>query len=340
MKTTLAVIAAAGAALALSGCFGVSMLSAQSTKVDNKTFTVSPGGRLVMDVDRGSIDISTADTNEVTIEITRTARARDSRDAQRLFDDHHLSMEQSGNTVTIRSDLQRGGRRIWGGDSWRLNVEYRITVPKQFSADVKTSGGSVTVADLEGEVLAKSSGGGLHFGHIKGPVMGRTSGGGIDLTGTEGNADLKTSGGGIRIGDVTGDVEAETSGGSISITRARGTVHAETSGGGIKVEEVEGAIDASTSGGSISARISGQPASDCRLSTSGGSVTVYLGGSVKVSVDAKTSGGGVSSELPITVQGKIGSSSLQGDLNGGGPALVLRSSGGGIHIKALERAVP
>jgi len=335
---TLAMVALTGAALGQSGCIGGSILSAQTTKVDNKTFTVTPGGRLVMDVDRGSIEVTTGAGDKVDIEVTRTARSGSERDAERLFDDHHISMEQQGNTVTIQAELQRGGRRIWGSDSWRLNVEYHITVPKQFSVDLKTSGGGITVADLEGEVLAKSSGGGLHFGHIKGPVTGRTSGGGIDLDGGEGNASVKTSGGGIRIGDVNGEVDAETSGGSITIARARGRVTAHSSGGGIKVEEVDGTIDASTSGGSVTARITGQPKGNCRLETSGGSVTVYLGPSLKVSIDAKTSGGGVSTDLPLTVQGKLGSSSLQGDLNGGGPLLTLRTSGGGIHLKALSAA--
>jgi len=43
----------------------------------------------------------------------------------------------------------------------------------------------------------------------------------------------------------------------------------------------------------------------------------------------------VNSDLPISVMGKISEDSLSGKLNGGGPKLVLRSSGGGIHVRKL-----
>jgi hypothetical protein len=51
-----------------------------------------------------------------------------------------------------------------------------------------------------------------------------------------------------------------------------------------------------------------------------------------VSIDATASGGSVNSEVPVTVQGKIERGSLRGDMNGGGPTLRLRSSGGGVRI--------
>ena len=50
-------------------------------------------------------------------------------------------------------------------------------------------------------------------------------------------------------------------------------------------------------------------------------------------LDAHASGGGVSSDVPITVQGKQDEDSLVGKINGGGPKLVLRSSGGGVRVK-------
>ena len=68
------------------------------------------------------------------------------------------------------------------------------------------------------------------------------------------------------------------------------------------------------------------------MTTSGGGIDVYLVKDVKVSVDASTSGGHVSTDFPITVQGKLQSSKLKGEINGGGPQLYLRTSGGSIDI--------
>jgi hypothetical protein len=53
-------------------------------------------------------------------------------------------------------------------------------------------------------------------------------------------------------------------------------------------------------------------------------------------LDASTSGGDVDAEgLTLTIEkGGVGKSKLIGDVNGGGPRLKLRSSGGDIKVRA------
>lgn len=147
------------------------------------------------------------------------------------------------------------------------------------------------------------------------------------------NVDLNTGGGSIQIEDLIGDVEARTSGGSIRLGKIIGDVDIRTSGGSIKVEEVTGNIHGHTSGGSIRATIAKQPTEDCRLTTSGGSITAYLASDIKIDLKASTSGGRVRSELPVT--GSLDKRSIKGEINGGGPELFLRTSGGSVNIKNI-----
>lgn len=147
------------------------------------------------------------------------------------------------------------------------------------------------------------------------------------------NVDLDTGGGSIDLADLNGKVDLHTSGGSIKLGRIKGDVDAKTSGGSIRVEEVAGNIDAHTSGGSIRAMISKQPTADCKLSTSGGSVTAYLLPSIKVDLSASTSGGRVRSDFDV--DGSVSKRSIKGEINGGGPDLVLRTSGGSVSIKEI-----
>jgi len=56
---------------------------------------------------------------------------------------------------------------------------------------------------------------------------------------------------------------------------------------------------------------------------------------VKLNLDAKTSGGRVHTDFPVTVRGEISRRMLKAELNGGGPELYLRTSGGSIHIREL-----
>ena len=74
---------------------------------------------------------------------------------------------------------------------------------------------------------------------------------------------------------------------------------------------------------------------DCRLGTSGGKVTAVVEKSVAFDLDASTSGGDVSATgMTITIdKGGVGRSRLAGKVNGGGPLLKLRTSGGNIRIE-------
>jgi DUF4097 and DUF4098 domain-containing protein YvlB len=281
-----------------------------------KSFTVDSGGTLDINTERGSIEVRGASGNTVEIEVIRKVRTSDAKKAEKILGNFKIDFRQRGKDVFVVGERTRRESlldKIFN----RLNIKFIVRVPEIYNVKLKTSGGSISVEEIEGDVNIKTSGGSLTLMDIKGPVWG------------------KTSGGSIKIGEVDGQVDINTSGGSIKIERARGTVDAHTSGGSITVNEVMGTINANTSGGSIKAHISQQPDSDCRLTTSGGSVTVYLANDIAVNVDAGTSGGSVHTEFPVTIKGKINKRHLKAKINGGGPLLYLHTSGGSIYIKEM-----
>jgi hypothetical protein len=291
-----------------------------------RVFNVRDGGTLYLDTDVGNVHVVPGGGG-VVVSIKRHARS------QKELDRVHLTMEQQGNDVHVGAQYEQMSRWFsWGND---LDMTFDVTVPARYNVELKTAGGNVTVGDLHGFVHARTSGGSVKLARIDGPVDAHTSGGNVRLDGASGNATLRTSGGSVTTGDVGGNLEIRSSGGSLEAHRVGGTVVAHTSGGGITIGEAHGAINAESSGGSIRATIAAQPRGDSRLSTSGGGITVALAPNIAVDVDAHTSGGGVHSDIPITVVGHISDDSLNGKLNGGGPHLVLRSSGGGIHIRKL-----
>lgn len=312
-------------AAAVLGLLTVSAHAAVDSPV-RRNFNVAPGGTLYLDTDVGNVHIVPG-AGGVVVSVTRRARS------QKELDRVHLKMEQQGNDVHVRNEVEQMSRWFsWGND---LDMTFDVTVPARYNVELKTSGGDVKVGDLHGFVHANTSGGGVRLAHIDGPVDAHTSGGDVHLDGASGNAKLHTSGGSVVTGDVGGNLEIRSSGGSLEARRVGGTVFARTSGGSITFGDVRGAIDAETSGGSIRASISAQPHGDSRMSTSGGGITVSLAPNIAVDLDAHTSGGGVTSDLPITVIGHVSEDTLNGKVNGGGPKLVLHSSGGGIHVRKL-----
>jgi len=147
------------------------------------------------------------------------------------------------------------------------------------------------------------------------------------------NVNIDTSGGSINIEDLTGKINAHTSGGSITLEEITGAVDIETSGGSITLNDILGAINAHTSGGSIKVKLPNGPISDSDIRTSGGTITAYLAKDIALDIIAKTNGGRVSSEF--NVNGISSKQSIKGSINGGGAKMILKTSGGNVHIKKI-----
>jgi DUF4097 and DUF4098 domain-containing protein YvlB len=300
-----------------------------------KSFEVAPGGQLVVEVDRGSIEVKTGDASAVNIEVTRKAGGSQSK-AEKTLKDHVVTTQQSGEKVELRAKYEGEKLTGWfGGRSPGLQVTFLVTIPRKFDVDLKTAGGHIKVTDLTGKLKAHTSGGNLTFKQIEGPVSGHTSGGHINLAGCKGNVDLKTSGGNLTLSDIEGDVTASTSGGHISAEKLSGKSVVKTSGGNIGFAGNRGSIEAKTSGGHVTAELIEQPASNCLFDTSGGNITIAMAERLAVDVDASTSGGRVSTDLPVVsvVQGEQKKNELRGKINGGGPLVKAHTSGGNVRIE-------
>jgi hypothetical protein len=243
-------------------------------------------------------------------------RASSEAEADELLKKLTLSIEQTADGVAAYTKYEKKLEGLhWG--SWPpVHVDFIVTVPVNYNVELKTSGGDITVGNLNGKVYVRTSGGNIGLGRIAGEIDGSTSGGDVRLEEGSSKVKLGTSGGDIRVG------------------RAVGPTDLDTSGGNIEIKSVENTLHASTSGGDVSAGIAGALKGDCKLSTSGGRVRVNVDKAVAFDLDASTSGGGVDATgLTITIEkGGSGRSRLAGKVNGGGPLLKLRSSGGDIIV--------
>jgi hypothetical protein len=300
-----------GVALALPAA-----LQAKITRTVEKTFTVQPGGNLKTSTQGGNITIHTADTAEVRVVAKQVIRASSESEADEILEKLTLTMEQSGNDVTVEAKYEKPNK--WFGNWPPVHVSFEVTVPRNYNLNLNTSGGDIEVESLTGNVRARTSGGNLDFARIGGDINAGTSGGDIKLI--EGTAQAKLV----------------TSGGNITVDRAGGPTRVSTSGGDITLRSVAQVISATTSGGNVRAVITEPLKQDTLLSTSGGDVSVEVVKGAGFKLDARTSGGDVKAAgLTITLEdGGSGKSKLVGAVNGGGPDLKLRSSGGNIQVRS------
>jgi hypothetical protein len=209
--------------------------------------------------------------------------------------------------------------------------------------ELHTGGGSIKIVAAKGKINAESGGGSVVLlSGLQGAVLA-TDGGNIQVSRCSGQVKASTGGGSIDLGEIGGKAEIETGGGSIRLISATGAVNAETSGGSIELNGVPSAHAATGVGGIVAKFVSsnGSP-TDSVLETSVGDITVYLSPNLKISVRASievANGHSIHSDFPdfkITTEGGDWgpkSVSAEGNLNGGGPMLKVRTTTGDITFR-------
>lgn len=319
--------------LLLAAAFGFRSLAATEDSVKTN-FSAMPGGALVVDVDFGSLQISTHTSNDILIDIQRKVSMRTAEREAAFLKDNPIEITRTGSTLTIRSRKTSKITWNWSFGSQSTQARYLVTVPVEFAANLSTRGGPISVQGLHGTLKADTSGGGLRFEDTEGELKGTTSGGGIQIKNCKGSLRVETSGGGIRSEGGAGSLHADTSGGSVEVKSFGGPVRLHTSGGGIRVESIAGEVFGETSGGAIHAQLPTPVPGPVHLSTSGGGIELVAASDAAFDLDANTSAGGVSCDLPITTSGTKHRSHLTGPVNGGGPKVVLDTSAGSIRIRS------
>jgi len=291
---------------ALFCCLFSLPLVAQTTEGNlSKAFNVKPGGQLLMEVDRGGIDITTGETGEVHVEVKRKITGVSSSKAEETFAAHEVTFDQDGDRVEVHARFKKDFSQSFNKAAQKMQVRYEVLVPTKFNLDLRTSAGEIRSSDIEGSVKARTAGGSLKFGQIKGPFEGATSAGSIDLQGATGVVTVKTSGGSIKLGTLESEATAETSAGSITVKKANAKLTTTTHGGSIDLGEVAGPARVETSAGSIIVKAAkeqlraithggkiqaGELGGPAELETSAGSIKVE---SAQAPLVANTSGGGI-----------------------------------------------
>ena len=230
----------------------------------------------------------------------------------------------------------------------------------------ETGGGTIDVGNAGGDVSLQTGGGNIRINSAKGDVKAETGGGSLDLVSGQQGAVLETGGGSIRIEKCNGHVKATTGGGSIDLGEIGGPVEIESGAGSIRLGSAKGRVEAQTGGGSI--QLNG--ATSVKAETGAGGITVKLVSSsdVRTNSTLETSAGDITvylaNDLPITVRAEIEMASghkirsdfndihisgerggwpgpqavtAEGQLNGGGPVLKVRTSSGNITFLRASR---
>lgn len=130
------------------------------------------------------------------------------------------------------------------------------------------------------------------------------------------------------------DLEIDTVNGKVRVEGAQGRIDLESTNGGVTVQDAGGSVSARTTNGGIDVELHQVEASeDMTFRTTNGGVTLTLPADIQAHLSARTTNGSVHTDFPITVQGTFRKNRLDGDLNGGGASIELKTTNGSIRIR-------
>lgn len=298
----------------------------------------------------GDIELVGHEKNNIKVEIFTSVRRWSS-----LFfvservdfidtDINYLDIRTIGNTLKILSKPNYFHPYNWFNFQ---KTSFRVSLPIAINANTKTYGGNIYLKNLNANHDFLTWGGNILIDSSKGDLQGKTMGGRLEIVNCDAKIDAKTWGGKVILLENKGDVKVKTLGGNIEIRNQKGKVHASTSGGNISGNGLWGELQCSTWGGNIKLwNITG----NVGASTKGGNIEAEIK-SVNEYIWLDTAGGNIKTVLPLKQGLNVDISSsrvvvpvlqnfdgfktqnqLVGKLNGGGPSVKIKGTGGNIRI--------
>jgi hypothetical protein len=170
-------------------------------------------------------------------------------------------------------------------------------------------------------VSVRTGNGAIFIDAIDGAVRATSARGDVSVTACTGELTLIAKSGNVLVGRAGGLTKIAGANGTIEVQSSRGNLHVDADGADIKINFAHPLLESSelrAAGGDIDVAFDLRSA--CTLTAHSSKF-----GEVKVK------------DLPLTIaSGKAGSSRVVATLNGGGPKMVIDSSGGNVRLIGRE----
>src|SRR6266478_651979 len=309
-------------------------------------FEVSVPASYGLDISTGAGDILTADVGGVATLATEGGNIVTGQLSTNLSEASHRHAHSSMRAAA-KLQTQGGHIQVEGaeGDLNAFTAGGHINTGFiHGEANLHSGGGHIRAAGIGGKAELTTEGGNITVGKAGNFVAVKTGGGQIDFGEVRGSVHAQTGGGGIRVMYVSGPMDVESSGGSICLTRVSGSVRAETGSGTITawINPEASGVGTSAAPRVASAAVSLSGAS--QLISGEGDIVVFLPRNLAANIEAIVEHGGehrIQADPALALQiAKSAQSSgplkAVAALNGGGPILKLKTTGGKIKLQYLE----
>jgi len=292
---------------------GVSTAGSTLNNADStfeKSVAVRAGGDLELDLETGA-SLTIKGWDQPQVRVRGTLGGRDWRNTE-------VRLEQRGSGARLFS------RYVGRSRSQSSSHHFDIWVPRRFSVELSSGGGSVIISDVDGTFTGTTGGGEIKIENARGRANLTTGGGNIRVYGSDLSGSVTTGGGTVLIQGGSGNLKGHSGSGPI-VYGARGGTISSGSGASVGISsDDDNSVTISGSGATVSIN---DRTGEIRDASSGRVIYRKSGGGVNVAdamngADIRTGGGGVT----------IGRSAGEVNVHTGGGDISVGNSSGDVSV--------
>jgi Toastrack DUF4097/LiaI-LiaF-like transmembrane region len=330
---------------------------------------VDPSTRIDLWTPRGDITVRPQEEKSLGVVVTKTVRASDQAQAQKVADATTVSVQQTPQVVHLEPKLPSGA------DNER--VSYDVSVFPNTSLTASTGRGEIHVNGIDGEVSLSASGhvdvqqtgsnttldlrrGDARVHSVTGNVTINGRGQQIDVGEISGQASINgefygpihvrrigkavqfnSSRTALSVSAALGRLDMES--GDLTISDTPGNVSLETRDKDIQFENVQGNVTITNRNGNVDIRYSQPPTNNLTITNRSGDISIALPARSAFSITAVARSGDISNDFETPALRLVETSpnaQLEGTVGSGGPKITLNTSYGTIHIRRAPAAPP
>jgi DUF4097 and DUF4098 domain-containing protein YvlB len=333
----------------------------------DRTFSqpVKSGSQLVLEGQRGPVEIRGVDQSTIDVTAKESIRADDESAAKKMSDDLKLELVEEAGHYLLRSN-----RQSLPGNGGRITVDLNLRVPKATSSQISSERGDIQVDGLRGDQTLVTQHGDVRATNIEGLVKIHKSGNSTEVRGVKGSVELDGRGNDIEVADVsdTVTVHGEFSGaiqfrnvgqtlrfeslrtdmtaqklsgrldmevGSLGVNGIDGPFEITTRQKDITVNEFKHSVHITDSNGQITMQTSTAPAHDIQVESKNGAVELTLPSDSNFQIAANSRHGEVECDFSgpgLKVAREGDTPSISGTYGKGGPMIRVNTDYGAIRI--------
>ena len=326
-----------------------------------------PSGSSIEIINRyGPVIVTPADTDRIEVDVAKTIRAANEKEAGELANAFMYSIVEEGSRYRVISNYNRDQNRVRGR---RFQTSLTVKVPKRSNLTVNNRNGSVELSDIAGDqkvdngfglttlkriagsVEIKSRNDTVAIEDITGPttisnefgnvearrVAGKLEvnhrNGSVEVEAIKGDTRITNQFGSIQATDVQGSFTVEAKMTSVEALRVENNVTVETQFQYVKLEDVKGAVWVENSHGNVEVRYVQPPRNNIRINSKFNDIRLILPASSAFSIDATTRFASISTDFEdLSHRDEHNRSSLTGRVGAGGPEIRIENQNGSIQV--------